>query len=936
MSGTGPATLYAYDANGQTAKSDTDNQATITLASGGSLTVKLVPAFALSNIVKQGNTLTFNDGTQIRSNISPRSQGLLFRWGSMVGVSPIGAFSTSSPTNTIRFTPSEYTGTISTYDGIPYDQPTSTVLPNTFSASTAIGDICAYISAKGWVDGAWRLPTVAELQSLLNAGYVREGPFTQETITDYDGLGQLISGYNFGSGDHQWFLPASSHRGNAGAYFAVNVGAEAVYWSATTNSNNTTGQTLGFGSGSVSISVGNKVESTSIRCVKDDAPKASLAPSNISVETVTGSATQFTVYAPPGASWNIYTNGGSWLKIATSAAGAGAATTKSGTGTTTLYAYNSDGTASASDSDQKGVIVLTGGSATNIVTVNLTPAFARSNVVYANGHLTFNDGTSATSSISEQSQGLMFQWGSLVGISPSVAITSENISTSLYVPMTYPTAITQFANIPYSSVAGTLANSYDAVAGTGDVCAYISSMGWVDGRWRMPTSTEMNQKWHGGSTPTIVGAPWSIISPTNTTGTYLIPYGLSLGTNTGSTQYLPASGYMTSAGTFYPAGSQMDFYYSSTAPNASTGTGLYITYTGGSSFGLTTASYNKQYSTPIRCVHDFSPAPPQTVNLAPDAVDLPASAGNTVPIYVIADKEVSWTLTAYSTNDWLHVAGSSGGSGHALTYSGTGTKTVYAYMNNASEAMLMPDAYISVTSGNGSINGSSTKVYAVTPSGVFAYSNIYEDSNGRLTFATSANATTEKYQGLLFKWGSLVGVRPLSPFSASTGLKIPSEYTPTISGWEGIPYDNTTTAGILPTTFNAAAGTGDICAYISSKGWVSGSWRMPTFAEWSALIDAGTESIGTFATITTANDANGVTQIPSGWYIGSGDAERFLPVSGSYSNANLWNVGSATYYYASTLMNTGDPRGPYITNSGIDLTWGLNRLMATPIRCVKQ
>jgi hypothetical protein len=122
---------------------------------------------------------------------------------------------------------------------------------------------------------------------------------------------------------------------------------------------------------------------------------------------------------------------------------------------------------------------------------------------------------------------------------------------------------------------------------------------------------------------------------------------------------------------------------------------------------------------------------------------------------------------------------------------------------------------------------------------------------GYLTF-DEVDMGHSHYQGLLFMWGSLVGVSPrLTGTHPSQYAQLTREwndapaYYPVYSGgsfsgkfassktsarfntWLGIPYATTATMD----EGDYAALQGDICKYLSSIGIVKQQWRLPTQAE---------------------------------------------------------------------------------------------------------
>jgi hypothetical protein len=148
--------------------------------------------------------------------------------------------------------------------------------------------------------------------------------------------------------------------------------------------------------------------------------------------------------------------------------------------------------------------------------------------------------------------------------------------------------------------------------------------------------------------------------------------------------------------------------------------------------------------------------------------------------------------------------------------------------------------------------------------GIFAHSNIFWDGR-TLNFYTNEDglavsstptlnpsaAAAKNYQGVFFKWGSLVGISPAGALYNASGtydhvytydntvtIYQPdnpvggyNSYSPTSGiNYDQIQYDNTATnAGILYSKYedqNDGSNRGDICAYLTE-----GKWRMPTIQE---------------------------------------------------------------------------------------------------------
>lgn len=113
-------------------------------------------------------------------------------------------------------------------------------------------------------------------------------------------------------------------------------------------------------------------------------------------------------------------------------------------------------------------------------------------------------------------QGLHFRWGSLVGVTsngtsgatftqnrpvfwpteytaPSTWVYNNNgVSVTGQVPYIAGAEIGTQSNEEYDAFVTYNSNTgYDKANAKGDVCRYITDQGWVDGKWRMPTTSEM-------------------------------------------------------------------------------------------------------------------------------------------------------------------------------------------------------------------------------------------------------------------------------------------------------------------------------------------------------------------------------------------------------------------------------------------------------------
>jgi hypothetical protein len=187
----------------------------------------------------------------------------------------------------------------------------------------------------------------------------------------------------------------------------------------------------------------------------------------------------------------------------------------------------------------------------------------------------------------------------------------------------------------------------------------------------------------------------------------------------------------------------------------------------------------------------------------------------------------------------------------------------------------------------------------------WAGSNIYWDTD-KLTFDEYGTTTNQGYQGVFFKWGSLVGIAPTAPGYNYVEGSTPV-YTPngsggwtqgTVSSYAGILYWDSSSYG---NDFDFSHGTtlGDVCKAIKS------TYRLPKNGEfgttaWSAWGgDAGGAWVAKGSGGTTYSNAAAGTDdlIASGHlYAENATMENVcFPSSGYYSVGSGGKVAFANY-----------------------------------------
>jgi hypothetical protein len=275
--------------------------------------------FAGSNIYwdSVNERLTFGD---VGDTSNETNQGLYFKWGSLVGISPVGNWDAT----TVLYTPTGINGAYEATTADAYAAGDWTQIAaaagtrnfdagqdpivgvddlrlsgyvsylNTLPAELAAfkGDICAYLSGRpGIPEGFWRLPTSAEFEygtydplvPFVSPGaYDREGSVNDKGTPDrgddeflwtagasdqIDGTFSIANGYRleYASGKYAFF-PASGSRNNSTG--ALNeLGLRGYAWSSSPYGAN--GRYLSFNAPGVNPAYSsNRARGFAVRCVK--------------------------------------------------------------------------------------------------------------------------------------------------------------------------------------------------------------------------------------------------------------------------------------------------------------------------------------------------------------------------------------------------------------------------------------------------------------------------------------------------------------------------------------------------------------------------------------------------------------------------------------------------------------------------------------------
>jgi uncharacterized protein (TIGR02145 family) len=253
--------------------------------------------------------------------------------------------------------------------------------------------------------------------------------------------------------------------------------------------------------------------------------------------------------------------------------------------------------------------------------------------------------------------------------------------------------------------------------------------------------------------------------------------------------------------------------------------------------------------------------------------------------------------------------------------------------------------------------------------GSFAGSNIYWDGS-KLTFDGAGTTSKQYYQGVYFRWGSLVGISPAAQGSGSNnrdwsgaetiyrttayngpatgGGTKPTWNTPVAastvySAYANIPYESDafTTYDKSQDHLNYSSSTkttkwsaykGDICRYLGEIGAAPSGYRMPRDEE---FVSGGFTVGGTFKIDYALGTADGKKDFSAkGWAKNS--AGLYFPTAGLRStNGQLGYPGGGGYYWSSSAGNAANGFNLYFNNEGTGPSGGYGRQIALTVRCVK-
>ncbi|MDR0940288.1 MAG: hypothetical protein LBN29_13265 [Mediterranea sp.] len=251
--------------------------------------------------------------------------------------------------------------------------------------------------------------------------------------------------------------------------------------------------------------------------------------------------------------------------------------------------------------------------------------------------------------------------------------------------------------------------------------------------------------------------------------------------------------------------------------------------------------------------------------------------------------------------------------------------------------------------------------------GLWARSNVYWDGK-KLTFELADYASVpytggkNYYQGLLFKWGSLVGIaQDVNYSNANSYLYFPrydsnSWYggkrtdasSPSFSSsWSSVPYCTDTgsnavydTSVIKPsynTAANWRANKGDICQYIGHSDPTHSGYRMPKDNEIGSSKDDWTVEWGNSGGVYP--DKTGTFSVTHRYVRWNSDHSIVVPVCAylDYAYGNTNSIDSEGNFWSASSKNNNDAYYFRVVGTGgsFSTSYALQRTYGFAIRCIK-
>ncbi|MDR1882229.1 MAG: hypothetical protein LBR26_05530, partial [Prevotella sp.] len=331
------------------------------------------------------------------------------------------------------------------------------------------------------------------------------------------------------------------------------------------------------------------------------------------------------------------------------------------------------------------------------------------------------------------------------------------------------------------------------------------------------------------------------------------------------------------------------------------------------------------------------------------------------------------TLTVTSSYDWyVKITADPDGIIKSFTHSGTGSGFFEFTLNESSLCVSSKPATFAFFSPTGEFT-ELPKSFQMGPAPFPAYtpnptpsthngwadSNVYWDGT-KLTFNGAGN---RNYQGVLFKWGSLVGMDPITAWGTNVNVYVYNfnnsnkweQLKVSAAGyasWTTIPYFDTPNsipadraqAYLTAIGHNPANRKGDICRFLTDLGhapeYDKGTrWRMPTSNEFGGNTDySGWNSEGSSTTLNVSGTgaiAQGRTKIKhNGVDIPVALQPRF-PASGLRESDNGAIRTSGGYYWSSSPANANG-YDIDIYDNGTYAPDNSTRTFGQSVRCVRE